>query len=100
VRTPVHNRPSLASLIAPLVPVLVALGVVAVEHSLGDHLDHAAWLMAFALVALVLARQALIVFELLGPGNDSHDGTRQRITHAALREDLTAPVRLGGYEPH
>jgi hypothetical protein len=100
VRSPVHNRPSLASLIAPLVPVLLALVVVAVEHALGDHLDHAAWLMAFALVALVLVRQALIVFELFGPGNDSHDGPRERITHAALREDLTAPVRLGGYESH
>jgi len=96
MRSPVHHRPSLASLIAPLVPVFLALGVVAVEHSLGHHLDHAAWLMAVALVALVLARQALIVFELFEPGNDSQAG----ITHAALREDLTAPVGLGGYEPH
>ena len=100
VRSPVHSRPSLASLIAPLVPVLIALAVVAVEHSLAHRLDRAAWLMAFALVALVLARQALIVFELLGPGNDTHDGPRERIRQAALREDLTAPVRLPGYEPH
>ena len=100
LRSPVHNRPSLASLIAPLVPVLIALAVVAVEHSLAHRLDRAAWLMAFALVALVLARQALIVFELLGPGNDSHDGPRARIRHPALQEDLAAPVRLGGYEPH
>jgi hypothetical protein len=56
--------------------------------------------MAFALVALVLARQALIVFELFGPGNPSQDDPRARITHAALREDVAAPVRLGGYEPH
>jgi len=100
VRNPVQSRPSLASLIAPLVPVLLALVIVAVQHSLGHRLDHAAWLMAFALVALVLTRQALIVFELVGPGNDSQDGPRERIRHAALREDLTAPVRLGGYEPH
>jgi hypothetical protein len=100
MRSPVHHRPSLASLIAPLVPVFLALGVVAIEHSLGHHLDHAAWLMAFALVVLVLARQALIVFELFEPGNDSQAGPRERITNAALREDLTAPVRLGGYEPH
>ncbi len=100
VRNHVHNRPSLASLIAPLVPVLLALVVVAVEHSLGHRLDRAAWLMAFALVALVLGRQALIVLELLGPGNDTQDGPRERIRQAALREDLTAPVRLRGYEPH
>ena len=95
-----HNRPSLASLIAPLVPVLLALGVVAVEHSLGHHLDRAAWIMAFALVALVLARQVLIVLEMFGPGSDSQDRPRDRLRHAALRGDLTAPVRLGSYEPH
>ena len=93
LKSPVHNRPSLVSLVAPLVPVLLALGVVAVEHSLGRHLDRAAWLMAFALIALVLARQALIVFELFGPGYDSQAGPRERLTHAALREDLPAPVR-------
>ena len=31
--------------------------------------------------------------ELFGPGNDSQAGPRERLTHAALREDLTAPVR-------
>ncbi len=100
VRSPVNSRPSLPSLIAPLVPVFLALVVVAVEHSLGRHLDHAAWLMAFALIALVLARQALIMFELLGPGNDRHGSSREKIRQAALREDLTAPVGLGRYEPH
>ncbi len=84
VRSHKHSRPSLASLIAPLVPVLLALVVVAVVHSLGHNLDHAAWLMAFALVALVLARQALIVFELLGPGKDTQDGPRERIIQSAL----------------
>lgn len=84
VRSDKHSRPSLASLMAPLVPVLLALIVVAVAHSLGHHLDHTAWLMAFALVALVLARQALIGFELLGPGNDTQDGPRDRIMQAAL----------------
>ena len=83
---PSAPRPSLASLISPLVPVLLALGVVAVEIRLGHHLDRAAWLMAFALIALVLARQALMVLELLAPSrDDSNAGLMQRlVTHAAL----------------
>lgn len=99
-RNAVQSRPSLPSLIAPLVPVLLALVIVAVQHALGNHLDHAAWVMAFALVALVLTRQALIVFELLGPDICSQNGPREWITPAALREDPTAPVSLGGYESH
>src|ERR1022692_1715033 len=94
-------QPSLASLVAPLVPVLLALAVTAVEIRLGHHLDHAAWLMAFALVALVLVRQGLILFELLGPGHDTHIGPRQMLMQAALRgaADEGSVVRAGGYDP-
>src|ERR1039457_2209991 len=96
-----RSQPSLASLVAPLVPVLLALVVTAVEIRLGHHLDHAAWLMAFALVALVLVRQGLILFELLGPGHDTHIGPRQRLMQAALRgaADEGSVVRAGGYDP-
>jgi hypothetical protein len=82
------------------VPVLIALGVTAVEIRLGHHLDHAAWLMAFALVALVLVRQGLILFELLGPGHDPHTGPRERLVQAALRgaPDEGPALRAGGYE--
>jgi len=94
-------QPSLASLVAPLAPVLVALLVTAVEIRLGHHLDRAAWLMAFALVALVLVRQGLILFELLGPGHDTHIGPRQRLMQAALRgaAEEGSVVRAGGYDP-
>jgi hypothetical protein len=99
-----HPRPSLASLISPLLPVLLALSAAAVEIRLGHHLDHAAWLMAFALIALVLARQGLIVLELLTPGRDTPAGLMQRLTHAALgSEDAEAGpgsvCRGGSYEP-
>jgi hypothetical protein len=80
-----RERPSLVSLVAPLVPVLIALTVTAVEIRLGHHLDRAAWLMAYALVALVLVRQGLILFELLGPGHDPRAGPRERLVQAALR---------------
>jgi diguanylate cyclase len=77
-------RPSLASLISPLLPVLLALTVAAVQIKLGHRLDHAAWLMAFGLIALVLARQGLMVRELLTPGGDAQAGLMQRLTDAAL----------------
>jgi hypothetical protein len=98
------SRPSLASLISPLLPVLLALTVAAVEIRLGHHLDRAAWLMAFALIALVLARQGLMVLELLAPSRDAQAGLMQRLTHAALGgedpEEIPAPGhRAGGYEP-
>ena len=79
-----RTRPSLASLIAPLVPVLLALAVAAVQIRLGHHLDHAAWLMAFGLVVLVLVRQGLILFELLAHSRDAQAGLMERLTHAAL----------------
>jgi len=94
-------KPSLVSLVAPLVPVLIALTVTAVEIRLGHHLDHAAWLMAFALVALVLVRQGLILFELLGPGHDPHAGPRERLVQPALRgaPDEGPALQAGGYDP-
>ena len=77
-------RPPLASLIAPLVPVLIALAVAAVQIRLGHHLDHAAWLMVLGLVVVVLARQALVLFELLAHGRDTPGGVMQTLKQAAL----------------
>ena len=100
-----QSRPSLVSLVSPLLPVLLALTVVAVEIKLGHHLDHAAWLMAFGLIALVLARQGLMVLELLAPSRDMQSGLMQRLTHAALSgagvEGRPASgYQAGGHEPH
>jgi hypothetical protein len=65
-----RTKPSLASLISPLLPVLLALSVAALQIRLGHRLDRAAWLIALGLVALVLARQCLILLELLVHGLD------------------------------
>jgi hypothetical protein len=78
------SRPSLASLLSPLVPVLLALGVAAVEIRLGHHLDRASWVMAAGLIALVLARQCLLVRELLGQGSATRTGLRTRLMDTAL----------------
>jgi diguanylate cyclase len=91
-------KPSLLALVSPLLPVLLALSVAAIEIKLGHHLDHAAWLMAFALIALVLTRQGLLVLELLAPGGPSKQaGFTQRVTHAAL--GMTAEESLGVHYP-
>ena len=100
-----RSSPSLASLIAPLLAVLLALAVAAVEIRLGRHLDHAAWLMVFGLIALVLARQGLVVLELLTPSRDMQGGLMQRLTHTALGgadagKGPASGFGVGRYEPH
>jgi hypothetical protein len=102
-RRAVRAKPSLASLIAPLVPVLLALTVAAIEIRLGHHLDHAAWLMVLGLIIVVLARQALVLFELLAHGRDTVGGLRQTLKHAALggatTESPPSTYQASGYEP-
>lgn len=84
VREVERSTPSLSSLVAPILPVLIALGVVAVQIRLGHHLDRAAWVMAFALIACVLVRQGLMVVELLGPSPDTQGDLLQRLKEAAV----------------
>lgn len=50
---------STISLVAPYVPVLVVLAVTAVELLRGRHVGTVSWLMAFALVVLVIGREVL-----------------------------------------
>src|SRR5271166_4557388 len=78
------SRRSLSSLLSPLVPMLVALNVLAVELELGDHLGRASWVMAFGLIALVLLRQGLLVSELLRQGSGTRAGSMARLTDTAL----------------
>jgi len=75
--------PSLASLLSPLLPVLVALSVTAIEIRLGHRLDRAGWLMAFGLIALVLTRQGLAVLELLAPRPGTRTGFLARVADTA-----------------
>jgi predicted ribosomally synthesized peptide with SipW-like signal peptide len=95
----VHAKPSLASLISPLLPVLLALSVAAVQIRLGHHLDRAAWLMAFGLIALVLARQGLMMLELLAPSRHADADLMQRLTHTALGGAVGGEGPGSGYEP-
>ena len=85
--------------------MLLALTVAAVELRLGHHLDHVAWLMAFGLIVLVLARQGLMVLELLAPSRDTQVGLMKRLTNVALGstgggEGRGSGYQAGSYEPH
>lgn len=71
--------PTLAPIVAPFVPLLVALSVIGIGHRPGS----AALVMAFSLVALALGRQCLLVADLIAPrgGRKGRAGAR---LHAAL----------------
>jgi hypothetical protein len=83
---------TLASLVAPFLPVLVALIVPVIESGRGHHLDDAAWIMAFSLVALVLARQGLLVVDLLAPSGEREADLGERLAHAALGGEIREAV--------
>jgi hypothetical protein len=91
IATVERTAPSLASLVAPIAPVLIALAVAAVEIRLGDHIGRPAWLMVFALVVLVLTRQGFAVVELLDHGRGGRKGLVARITDAALGDGAGGP---------
>lgn len=78
------SRPSLASLVSPLLPVLLALSVAAVQIKLGHHLDDPAVAMAFGLIALVLARQGLLILELRRLKREGTARLSERLTNVAL----------------
>jgi len=58
-----RTETSTVSLVAPYAPVLVILAVTAVEILRGRHFDPVAWLMALAVVLLVLAREGLKLWD-------------------------------------
>jgi hypothetical protein len=90
VRSPGLSLPGPASLVAPFLPVLGALSVAAVEIELGRRLDDVAWITAFGLVALVLARQGLLVLDLVGQGEERDAVVAKQLAHAALGHPIPA----------
>jgi hypothetical protein len=59
-----------AAILAPFVPMLAALLFAAIRIQLGYELDDVALVVAFALVGLVLARQALLMIDVLSQPNE------------------------------
>jgi len=65
VRAPseLSTEASLASLVTPYVPVLLALSVITFEMEIHHHVDRFSWLTGFGLALLVIARQALLLLD-------------------------------------
>jgi hypothetical protein len=85
----------LPSLVAPFVPMLVALTLAAVQMQRGRALDDVSWALALALVVLVLVRQSLVLIEAADPRTRGF-GFTERLARAAVGE----PVAAGIAEPH
>ncbi len=88
VTTTRSEREGLGQLVAPVVPVLLALTVAAVQIRLGNRLEDAAWVMAVVLVGLVLIRQGLVVVYMVSPGHQRGFSFITRLEHAALGRSL------------
>ena len=65
---------STISLVAPYVPVLVVLAVTGIQLLRGRHMETVSWIMAFALVLLVLGREILrLLDQAVTARNEPHD---------------------------
>jgi len=58
-----RTETSTVSLVAPYAPVLVVLAVTSVQLLCGRHIEPVSWVMAFALVVLVLGRELLRLWD-------------------------------------
>jgi hypothetical protein len=74
--------PTPAAVIAPFAPMLAALSVAGIQLQLGHHLDRVGWGTALALVVLVLARQLVLIAEILGRGRQRDDAVADRLISA------------------
>ena len=63
LRQPEQNEASTVSLVAPYLPVLVVLAVTSIQLLRGRHINPVAWALALALVALVLGREVLRLWD-------------------------------------
>jgi len=76
--------PTLAPIVAPFVPMLVALGVLGVEIHLGHRPDPVALIIAFGLIVLVLVRQGLLIFDVIWPKGEREGSVATRLQTALL----------------
>jgi hypothetical protein len=99
VRVPseLPTEASLASLVTPYVPVLLALSVITFELELHHHVDRFSWLTGLSLTLLVIARQALVLVDRrreLFSASDEHVGPASESTGSWLPAEnlpVTAP---------
>ena len=78
------SQPTLTSLVAPFLPMLVALTVAGVQIQLGNEPDDVARFTALALVVIVLGRQGLFFLDLLRRGEEPGAESEDRFAHAII----------------
>jgi hypothetical protein len=71
-----------AALVAPFVPMIGALGFLAIRIARGQALDDVTLTFAFILVALVLVRQALVIVDLLFVEHEHGERVPDRLLEA------------------
>lgn len=81
---------------APYVPVLVVLAVTGVQLLRGRQMEPVSWVMAFALVLLVLGREALRAWDNTERWRGTHISEDERLS--ALAEDSIARSVTVGQE--
>jgi len=99
VRAPseLPTEASLASLVTPYVPVLLALSVITFQMELHHHVDRFSWLTGLSLTLLVIARQALLLVdrrrELFSASDGPHEPASKSTGSRLPAENLpvTAP---------
>jgi hypothetical protein len=77
--------------VAPFFALIAALTAVAVKTQLGQHPDDVSFYMAFVLVGLVLARQMLLLTDLIESGEDREGTLFERLYSALERAEPGAP---------
>jgi hypothetical protein len=82
---------TLAPIVAPFLALLAALTVIGVQAQLGERPGKAALFMACALIALVLVRQALLLFDMISA--EDQEGSVMDRLYAALQRALPEAPR-------
>jgi hypothetical protein len=85
---------ALPSLVAPLLPMFVALSVAGISLNLKHRPDWVALTMVFALILLALVRQALLVLDFVTTGRGGRQGNMiDRMARAALGREISEEDR-------
>jgi hypothetical protein len=73
------SAPAFAALVVPFVPIIAALALVGFKPQFVQELDPVAFATAFGLVALVLARQLLVMVEIAGRSGQREGSLGERL---------------------
>ncbi len=85
-RAAARAEASTVSLVAPYLPVLVVLAVTSIQLLRGRHIEPVSWVMAFALVVLVLGREGLRLWDQAVVSRRGSLGRRSRDGQADVRD--------------